>query len=203
MRLVFAVALFCCVQAFGLPFSHQAHLKLKLTCVACHASAQTSVRVEDNNLPQKAVCLGCHKEASIKRPAATLVSRFSHKQHVTFGSAAPIIRAAIETKTYLSPPGDALRFLSGGNTCTACHRGLEESVAVTKAAFPQMADCLVCHSKIDPPFSCETCHSKEVKLKPANHTQDFLDAHHDKNAKLDRTTCAVCHGRKFSCQGCH
>lgn len=203
MRVAVAITLLSAGQAFGLPFSHELHLKLKLTCVTCHASAQTSSRVEDNNLPQKAICLTCHKEASIKQPTPTLVSHFSHKQHVAFGSAAPLIRAAIEKQTYLSPPGNTLRFLSGGNVCTACHRGMEESAAVTKAAFPQMADCLVCHSKIDPPFSCETCHSKDVKLKPAYHTPDFLDAHHAKNSKLDRTTCAVCHGRKFSCQGCH
>ncbi|MGH2374954.1 MAG: hypothetical protein ACRD96_25935, partial [Bryobacteraceae bacterium] len=66
-----------------------------------------------------------------------------------------------------------------------------------------MADCLVCHSKVDPPFSCEFCHDSKAALKPASHVPDFLDSHHAKNAAVDRTTCAVCHARKFTCQGCH
>ena len=41
-------------------FSHRLHLAQKLECAACHTSVMRSARVEDNNLPQRAVCLGCH-----------------------------------------------------------------------------------------------------------------------------------------------
>jgi hypothetical protein len=85
----------------------------------------------------------------------------------------------------------------------ACHRGLEISDKPERSDLPQMADCLVCHSRIDPPDSCEFCHLKDAALKPANHTPDFLDSHTTGNAGLDLTACAVCHGRHFRCLGCH
>jgi hypothetical protein len=80
---------------------------------------------------------------------------------------------------------------------------MENSSALAKSDFPRMSDCLVCHNQIDAPFSCEFCHPKGAALKPANHTADFLDAHNRKNARLDKESCAVCHGRKFTCLGCH
>jgi hypothetical protein len=42
-----------------------------------------------------------------------------------------------------------------------------------------------------------------MNLKPANHTADFLDSHSRKQTVLDKATCAVCHGRRFTCLGCH
>jgi hypothetical protein len=80
---------------------------------------------------------------------------------------------------------------------------MEESEAVTRANRPRMADCLVCHNRIEPPFSCEKCHDDVARLAPASHTPDWIDVHSSGQAKLDRQSCAVCHGRKFRCQGCH
>ena len=115
-----------------------------------------------------------------------------------------LIAAAIDKGTYLGKNGADIRpLLNSSNQCEACHRGLEVSEKVSRANMPQMADCLVCHNKIDPPFSCEFCHANGMALKPANHVSDFLDTHSRKDAKLDRTTCAVCHARKFTCMGCH
>jgi hypothetical protein len=185
------------------PFSHQVHLKLKPDCASCHSSAAKSTRVEDNNLPDRKVCLECHTEVAIKTPAKTNLSTFSHEQHLKIPDIAGTIAKAIDTKEYLSNPGDIRTHLDSKNPCAACHRALETSDVVTKAHFPLMADCLVCHSTIEPPFSCERCHEKGANLKPANHTADFLDSHTTGMLKLDKTTCAVCHGRTFQCQGCH
>ncbi len=189
------------------PFSHKLHLTLpaNLACIACHSSVQSSTRAEDNNLPPIAMCLGCHKdkEVSIGQPRPTLLAHFNHQKHLALGNIAPVIRAAIDSKNYLSPVGDIRRHLDSANACGACHRGMEESTALAKSDLPQMADCVVCHNKIDPPFSCEFCHAKGAALKPASHVSDFLDTHSRKDAKLDRTSCAVCHARKFTCMGCH
>src|SRR5207245_5846550 len=107
------------------PFSHELHLKLpaKPQCVSCHASVTSSTRVEDNNLPPVAICLGCHKEASVSQPRPTLLARFNRKQHLALGNIAPVIRVAIDSKTYLSPAGDLRRHLDSPNPCAACHRG--------------------------------------------------------------------------------
>src|SRR5258708_12753692 len=88
--------------------------------------------------------------------------------------------------------------LHSGNQCLACHHGVENN-----SPFLAMADCLVCHNKVDPPISCGFCHVEGSKLKPANHTADFLDSHSRASAKLDLKTCAVCHGRKFTRLGGH
>jgi hypothetical protein len=200
-----AAVLILCEAAYAAPFSHKTHLQLKLQCLSCHTSAPTSTKVEDNNLPQAAVCLNCHKEGrAIKAPRPSKLAKFSHQQHLKMGNMAPVIAAAIDSKAYLSQPGDIRRFLNTKNACEACHRGLPESDAVTDAAFPQMADCLVCHNKIDPPFTCTTCHAESgFKLTPATHDQKWLDFHASGKANLDRQSCAVCHGRKFTCRGCH
>ncbi len=129
---------------------------------------------------------------------------FSHKKHLKLGNVAPVIAQAIDRGTYLGQNGAKIRpLLNSSNVCAACHRGLEDSDTVSQANMPQMADCLVCHSEEDPPFSCEFCHPKDAKLKPANHVAGFVDSHHKNDAGLDMSSCAVCHGRKFTCMGCH
>ena len=128
---------------------------------------------------------------------------FSHKTHLQLGNIAPVIAAAIDKGTYLSAPGNERAQLNSGNLCLACHQGIENADAAMKGKFLRMADCLVCHNKVDPPHSCTFCHVEGANLKPANHTPDFLESHSRKNARLDMATCAVCHGSKFTCLGCH
>ena len=163
--------------------------------------------MEDNNLPQAAVCISCHKDGeTIKEPRPSKLAKFNHRQHLRMGNIAPLIASAIDAKEYLSPPGDLRRLLNSKNACEACHRGLPESNAVTDAAFPKMADCLVCHAKIekiDPPFSCAACHAKSFQLMPASHDVQWLDFHASGKSNMDKQSCAVCHGRKFTCRGCH
>ncbi len=132
------------------------------------------------------------------------LKEFSHAKHLKLGNIAPVIAAAIDKGTYLGRSGAQIRpFLNSANACAACHRGLENSDAVSRDNMPQMADCLVCHNTISPPDSCEFCHPKSAKLTPVSHVSGFLDSHSNKNSGLDLPSCAVCHGRKFTCLGCH
>lgn len=141
-------------------------------------------------------------DVAIKQPAVTLVTKFSHAKHQRLGAfTGRILTRAIDSKTYLSPPG--IRPSPHANACTGCHKGLETADSVSKANFPKMADCLVCHPKVEPPFSCVNCHDDSPALKPANHGAGFVDLHSSGKANLDKTTCAVCHGRRFTCLGCH
>jgi hypothetical protein len=193
------------LAARGAEFPHALHVKLKPECGACHTNASTSTKLEDNLLPQAEACAGCHKpgEVSIKtKPVPTRLAKFDHQFHVKLGNIAPVLKAAVQSKAYLGEPGDMLQHLDSKVACLACHRGVDKAgAALTKAHFPHMADCLVCHNKIDAPWSCETCHTKgDASLKPATHTNEYLDSHTRKSEKVG---CAVCHGRKFSCLGCH
>ena len=192
-RIVLLLA--ACSAAAGAPFSHKVHRELKLECTGCHVAAAASTKPDDNLLPAKTACAGCHQDVQIPAPPTTRVVHFSHAQHLKMGNIAPVIAAAIDKRTYLQTPGDIRRHLDTRNACEACHRGLEESDAVSAANMPQMADCLVCHTVIEPPFSCEDCHAKGADLKPASHNQaHFLDLH-SRPGQLDKAGCAVCHGR--------
>jgi len=200
------IVLTWCSTVGAAPFSHRLHLRMNLECAACHTAAAHSTRIDDNLLPAKEVCLNCHRETEIQipPPPVTRITSFSHAQHLKMGNVAPLLALAIDKKNYLQPANEIRRHLNTRNPCVACHRGLEESDHVTHAALPQMADCLVCHSQIENPFSCETCHGKNIEsLKPADHTANFMDTHSAGKLHLDKATCAVCHGRRFTCMGCH
>jgi hypothetical protein len=194
---------FVALVASAAPFSHRVHLKLKPDCTSCHTSVTHSTRVEDNNLPSAVACKPCHEGVTIPPPPQTLLAHFSHEKHLQLGNVAPILAKAIDKGQYLSPPGDIRSQLNGTNPCLACHRGMDTSDAVSRVNMPQMADCLVCHSKIELPFSCEECHGAGAKLRPADHPPEYLESHSRPDARFDKTTCTVCHGRRFRCLGCH
>jgi hypothetical protein len=141
--------------------------------------------------------------ASLSAQTRPPLKDFSHKRHVALGNVAPVIAAAIDKGTYLGNGQDIRKSLNSTNPCQACHRGLENSEKVTAANMPKMADCLVCHNQIDPPDSCAFCHLAGVKLTPANHEGEFIDTHTSNKSGLDYASCAVCHGRRFKCLGCH
>jgi c(7)-type cytochrome triheme protein len=194
-------------------FSHQVHLKkANLTCLSCHSSAATSTTATDANMPQEKVCLACHSGDPLRRVDTSFLSekqaagrtfRFSHQFHSQMGNVAPLLAAAICDGKYLGKPGDLRARLDTDNACEACHRGLAETDAAGDANLPRMSDCLVCHSEIDNPFSCEKCHLEGVNLKPASHTREFADTHSTGRLGLDKATCLPCHGRHFTCMGCH
>lgn len=170
-------------------------------CVECHPGAKTSKKPGDNLLPAQEVCLKCH-HAVVPAPVVVRVVHFSHATHARVGNVASVIAAAIDAGKYLEPPGGLRKALDTRNPCLGCHRGIETSEKVTRANLPRMADCLVCHAEISPPDSCTKCHGDDAALKPASHTADFIDTH-TSSAAVGKTGCAVCHGRTFTCQGCH
>lgn len=199
------------------PFSHKLHLKLVPQCESCHPSAKTSTKAEDNNLPRAEACTACHRQPVIPAPRKLTVGLFNHQKHAAFGNLAPVLLAAIQSKKYFSSPIDAtpvapleeqLKSL-GANAaapnagCLSCHHGVAESDEPSRAMHANMPDCLVCHNKIDNPFSCEKCHLPGVRLMPASHTPDYVDRHSTGKMNLDKPSCVVCHGQKFRCLGCH
>jgi hypothetical protein len=190
------------------PFSHKYHLKQVTSCENCHKEAAASTKAEDNLLPDHMACVTCHDEVEIGEPNNSGVDKFNHAIHVEMGNIAALISAAVKSKSYLGPDPPAVEALAKiQDPCSACHRGIPQSDDVphgkkTAAHFPHMADCLVCHAEIKPPDSCKKCHVETTpNFRPANHTAEFSDKHGDKD--FPREGCAVCHGRKFTCKGCH
>ena len=170
-------------------FSHADALRTVKGCQPCHAPIPNSVEISK-------------REA---RPVKWV--KFSHARHVKLPGVAQALIQAIDSKKYLGTATPESRKLleTENDVCQACHRGLPNVAGtLAKANYPAMADCLVCHNKIDPPFSCEQCHVEDAKaLQPASHVAGFIDLHTNKNAGLEKATCAGCHGRRFTCMGCH
>jgi hypothetical protein len=185
------------------PFSHKYHLEQVPSCQSCHTDAEKSTKAEDNLLPFHDACARCHDETHIREPRKLQVQKFNHAVHVAMGNVAPLIQAAIKAGTYLDKPERHPKGLDTKNECAACHHGIETSEAITdtKAHFPNMADCLTCHNQINPPESCKQCHADDFKFRPDSHTAAFVDAH--ATTKHDKMECWTCHGKKFTCKGCH
>jgi hypothetical protein len=138
-------------------------------------------------------------------PASTAPPlKFSHAQHAQLGDVGPLLKAARKAGTHLWSGAGHPESPEPRSGCQACHGGM--ATGQPKGRLAMMADCLVCHTKIDPPFSCSFCHTgPEAAWKPISHSADFLDKHTAGLAKLNlaKAECAVCHGRKFTCLGCH
>jgi hypothetical protein len=115
----------------------------------------------------------------------------------------PALAAAIDAGRYLGPAGDLKGRLGTGNACLACHRGVPDTDLATAVHLPRMTDCLVCHTSIDPPFSCGKCHTADAVLKPASHTGNWADIHSSRTRVPDKSGCKPCHGVRFTCMGCH
>ncbi len=213
MRWLALAALAAPLLAQDWAFPHRTHLAMGLDCGTCHSAAKNSSEAGDKLLPDGALCQACHNGQTA--PAIDIAPltgradvvrsfRFDHSFHLGLGEIAPLIAAAIDSGNYFGKPGDARRFLDSADECSACHRGLGESTRVVPGAhMPQMADCIVCHTKIDNPFSCPECHVEGVDLRPADHTREFIDTHSTGKAGLDKVSCLPCHGREFGCMGCH
>lgn len=171
-----------------------------MACLDCHGRAESSSNAGDELLPEPELCRRCHEPGPIRPARPARVARFSHRLHLKLGNAAPVILAAIRTGRYLSPaPTGLAAELAGAGACQACHRLSGGS----PPGMPAMADCLVCHARIEPPFSCEKCHTPGPELKPASHTAQYLEEHSRPGALPEKQSCAVCHGRQFTCLGCH
>ncbi len=213
MRWLALAALAAPLAAQDWAFPHGTHLAMGLDCGTCHGAAKDSSEAGDGLLPDGALCQACHNgQTAPEIDVAPLTGRsevvrsfrFDHSFHLGLGEIAPLVAAAIDSGNYFGKPGDARRFLDSADECSACHRGLQESTQVVPGAhMPQMADCIVCHTKIDNPFSCPECHVEGAELRPADHTREFIDTHSTGEAGLDKVSCLPCHGREFACMGCH
>ncbi|MBI5084051.1 MAG: hypothetical protein HZB13_05570 [Acidobacteria bacterium] len=190
------------------PFSHKYHLTQVPSCESCHSAAAESTKAADNLIPDKSACVNCHDEVDIAPPHTVGVQSFNHSKHVKMGNPARLFSGAVRGKSYLGESPPVIEALAAAkDACEGCHHGIPESESVprdraVKAHFPQMADCLVCHNKIEPPYSCVKCHTAPAAgFKPPSHGPEFGDTHSSKD--LPKAACAVCHGRRFTCKGCH
>lgn len=187
------------------PFSHRRHLgEYGAVCQDCHSGAASSTEASDSLMPSVAACAKCHGPGSISDPAELTVSKFNHRLHGAIPGVGPMIAAAMRSRSYLGPVSEERADkLEEAEGCMVCHLGVLASSAGPKAAYPPMADCLVCHTDVEAPFTCEKCHDAGPHLMPASHTGQYLEQHSRPGYLKETESCAVCHGREFTCLGCH
>ena len=200
-----AVLLCACGTALPgqeLTFSHRLHfVEANTTCLDCHAPARESKAAADILVPTEDQCAVCH-EGGTATPVDTAglknfktkprSYRFNHEFHLRLGNAAPLIAAAIDSGRISANPatrGSISIPAIPARRATGCR----EADMANEAHLPLMPDCLVCHSEVDNPFSCEKCHLEGVNLRPADHTRDFIDLHSTGKISYDKQTCLPCH----------
>ncbi|MFQ6617431.1 MAG: cytochrome c3 family protein [Fidelibacterota bacterium] len=172
----------------GLIFSHKKHLDMDYECETCHVDVAESDSGRDNNLPDMDLCLTCHDgetapddcevcHSDPENPAVvpridTYSSKFTHRKHI-----------------------------EKGYDCATCHPGVESVDLATLENIPRMSSCLDCHSVVDSPSDCYTCHESRKEILPGNHTLSWINFHQDE-AAANESSCSLCHQEQF-CQQCH
>jgi len=166
-------------------FSHEVHLEQEIGCTDCHTNAEQSMSAEDDNRPEKEICLTCHEEGGKEvgsiawgapREAQGRVEKivselnFSHKAH-----------------------------LERGADCEYCHLAPEATQG--KVAIPSMESCSRCHENRAGRNDCAICHKKPSILRPDDHDYAWIN-HHREAAREDDTRCGKCHSQNY-CQECH
>lgn len=86
--------------------------------------------------------------------------------------------------------------LAVGYACTACHNTAGHGSAVTRARYPEMAQCVMCHDGVQAAGDCETCHATDV----GEATREPSDLY--AKAPLETDSCRGCHPMQ-PCIDCH
>lgn len=179
-------------------FDHKAHLERGPTCEDCHEGAATR---DAAGMPSVEMCMDCHEEIEEAAPPGKRIAEFLDP-----ATKAPRWSAVSEL-------GDELIFAHGKHAaakvaCSECHRGIEESRAVTPAlAAGGMDACMDCHAERKASNACSVCHTRiGVDGAPSNHDR-LWTARHGQVVRRGAPEgyaeqCSLCH-EDSSCLGCH
>lgn len=132
-----------------LPYSHQTHLALGLTCDTCHTSPDPGSAM---TFPATSTCMSCHTSVAANRPAIVELKSFADS-----GEAVPWSRV------YRVLPGVAWSHrphIAAGVQCGACHGDVAqvETMSMT-TSVTAMASCISCHESRRASTACVTCHA--------------------------------------------
>jgi len=181
-------------EADGVHFSHAAHAKASVPCLACHEEIYDAKTLEGKFLPAEAKCLECHKEKKAQGDCG-----FCH-------------RDPGHPATY--PPREATLRLSHADhiervkeDCARCHLKLSE-LTRAESTVPPMSTCTGCHehqAELDA-SKCNGCHVdlRRFPLAPLtmfSHQGNFV-RQHGPAARASAEGCAQCHDQTF-CADCH
>jgi len=175
-------------------FSHSAHERAKVNCLACHEEIYDAKNLDGRYLPPEAKCLECHKDKKEQGNCA-----FCHRDPEHPGSYAPVVRGL-----RLSHAEHIERV---NEDCSRCHKTLPE-LERSGSTVPPMSACTQCHEHATELANgtCNNCHVdlRRFALRPVSvfsHQGDFV-RQHGPSARAAGEGCAQCHDQTF-CADCH
>ena len=177
-----------------LKFSHQLHVvENEIDCATCHQAVETSTTGKDNLFPTMETCSDCHDIESEEN------CQMCHTEVEN-------PREVFRIEQY-SPLFSHQKHLAAGLECSSCHAGIEKKSDTQRYILPTQTQCMDCHQTKNVSNQCQTCHLPGERLKPVNHTPNFLHTHGDlaratKQTVQPQKDCQTCHQNNF-CQKCH
>ncbi|HED65891.1 MAG TPA: hypothetical protein ENJ09_10095 [Planctomycetes bacterium] len=145
--------------------------------------------------------------------------KFSHLEHVTDEDGCLDCHADVvnsrEVKPWMAVSMqdcvDCHEAQGEATTCATCHNEVEidiaprthdaswdrmHGLAVRDGSDRTVDNCSICHEE----STCVSCHEETM---PQNHNNFWRSRGHGLTARMDRDTCAVCHGGPDYCDRCH
>ena len=216
-------------QDIPLRFFHDVHLKEEIACEDCHGDVADSVRASDNNLPSGEVCNLCHMldeddPANADPPSACNTCHLEFDGTYTGDDPHEDPESALYRPAPVVIPTANLKFnhkvhVDHNIPCESCHGGLENiAVANNRNSLPVMGTCISCHTGVEAPDECSTCHLatpsgtlvtefEQGQMVPHGyyrndaHDDDFIK-NHAQVTREEQAYCENCHTPDY-CVDCH
>ena len=190
-------------------FSHALHVKdEEMECSVCHKTGTTAAKA---GMPTAQSCMQCHEAIDAKKSEE---HKAQHKQrsdsisdYVVNGHPnwRYVTRISADTKFSHKAHADAKL------ACNVCHKGIDDSKAVTPDLRVTKPQCLDCHTKmkVSKRDDCAFCHNVIAKTwVPPSHGHNWKELHGraaaaSGNAPLNSSaSCKQCHEENM-CAACH
>lgn len=178
-------------------FNHKFHIGRGPTCEDCHEEATTKDKA---SMPSLEFCMDCHEEIDAEKDPSKQVAAFLDKPD----------GKPVWSRVTAQPEGIVFSHKTHADKkvgCAECHKGIEESEAVSKDLFVDMDACTACHSAKNAKNECATCHSDMGPgWMPPSHERNWTTMHGQmvrRGAPQGRLEdCSLCH-TDTTCRSCH
>jgi Cytochrome c7 and related cytochrome c len=136
------------VKPQPIPFSHRVHCGLGLKCSDCHEIPAPGWAV---TYPDTGKCVQCHQVITTSSPAIRRLAAYFKQQK-------PVPWVQIYKLPGFVGFSHRVHVKKAGLSCETCHGPVAERDLITEEKSISMAACVDCHSAMNVPSTCVTCH---------------------------------------------
>jgi len=134
-----------------LPFSHKAHLSLKLECKQCHRMPDPG---DFATLPATSICMNCHSAVKKESPHIAKLAAF-HSE----GKKVPWVRVyRIPDYVFFN---HSKHLAVEGVNCETCHGPVSQREVMRREKEVSMQACMDCHRAKSARNECNFCHDQK------------------------------------------